>query len=125
MRAFLITGVLVAFLGPPVCSANGAAVQNTYQLIGTGSLSCGQFVEYQNQNNKAQVSTIVQWVWGYLSAYNSQAPRTKGINLPDEATVPLFVGEFCKRNPLSNVVTAAEAMIRKLGGTTSLDPSIR
>jgi hypothetical protein len=92
-------------------------------ISGTGGFSCGQFIEYEKQGNPQQMDLIVQWVWGFLVAYNSRGFFNNNIGhdviqvtLPDSPTVLLFISEFCKRRPLSNVVGATTELIQSLGG---------
>ena len=92
-------------------------------IIGTGKFSCGQFIEYERQSDPQQMDLIVQWVWGFLVAYNSRGFFNNEIGhdviqvtLPDSPTVLLFISEFCKRRPLSKVVGATSELIQSLGG---------
>lgn len=67
---------------------------------------------------------LVQWVWGYLAAYNARGAfdDAKGVRAassvepPDEQTVILFVDSYCRKHPTAFVVDAAQMLIRTLGG---------
>jgi hypothetical protein len=93
-------------------------------IVGTGELSCGKFIEYRTQpNNENQMNLFVQWVWGYLSAYNLRGgweTRTAGsdhVTPPDSPTVLLFLEHFCDEHPLDIVANGALTLLKKLGGT--------
>lgn len=99
-------------------------------LIGTGQSSCGKFAEYgQQPNHKLQMDLVVQWVWGYLVAYNNRGffdvriGHTVGqVALPDSPTVLLFLNQFCAKYPLSNVANGTTALLKDLGGTVVWNP---
>jgi hypothetical protein len=99
-------------------------------LIGTGGFSCGKFVEYeQKPNNELQMDLVVQWVWGYLVAYNSRgifdARIGRAVNqvaLPDSPTVLLYLKQFCDKYPLSYVANGTTALLKELGGRVVWNP---
>ena len=101
-----------------------------FTMIGTGGLSCGKFIDYQKQpNNKAQMDAVVQWVWGFISAYNARGffdvsvqREVIQVSPPDESTVLLFMGQFCARAPTSYVVSGTLALIKDLGGAVAGRP---
>lgn len=92
-------------------------------VIGMGKLSCGQFIEYEKQASPDDMDLIVEWVWGYLVAYNHRGffndKAGHAVNQlvpPDSPTVLLFIDGYCKRQPLSSVLDATVALIHSLGG---------
>jgi hypothetical protein len=101
-----------------------------FTMIGTGGLSCGKFIDYQKQpNNKAQMDALVQWVWGFISAYNARGffdvtvqRQVSQVSPPDESTVLLFMGQFCARAPASYLVSGTLALIKDLGGAVAGRP---
>ena len=92
-------------------------------VIGTGQISCGKFIEYRRADNKAQLDLIVQWVWGYLSAYNlrwgwqTNNAGMDAVSPPDSATVLLFIEHYCEKYPLDEVVNGTLTLLKSLGGT--------
>ncbi len=117
---FLITCVTFARAAQPVDTTSDVA-----NIIGTGQFSCGQFIEYRKVNNTQQLEMIVQWVWGFLSAYNargnfnSQWHRVSHIrNLPDSPTVLLYIETYCQKYPIDTVTDSTFALIKELNGTT-------
>lgn len=101
-----------------------------FTMIGSGGLSCGKFIDYQKQpNNKTQMDALVQWVWGFISAYNARGffdvtvqREVNQVSPPDESTVLLFMGQFCARAPGSYVVSGTLALIKDLGGAVAGRP---
>ena len=66
---------------------------------------------------------IVQWVWGYLVAYNGRGFFNNGIGhevtqvpIPDSPTVLLFIHQHCTKYPLSMVANATIDLIHSSGG---------
>ncbi len=94
-------------------------------IIGTGSLSCGQFMDYATQNNTQQMDLIVQWVWGFIAAYNARGnfqtkfkrPTVGNLStMPDSPTVLLFLRSYCQKNALDTVIDGAVALTKAMGG---------
>jgi hypothetical protein len=118
MRHQLLCVLIGAVLS---AGANGAATQapqaerspDTFSslVVGTGGFSCGQYIEHKRKpHSQAQMDLVVQWVWGYLGAYNSRGffdvkvgHAVSQIELPDSPTVLLFLERHCEQYPLSNV----------------------
>jgi hypothetical protein len=94
--------------------------------IGTGTFSCVKFTQFDaSPNNSAQMNLIVQWAWGFISAYNlraafsatyqeSEAPSP--VSPPDAASTLTFIRKFCEANPKSNLTTATLYLIGAGGG---------
>ena len=90
------------------------------QIIGAGTFSCGQFMQYKAENNPHQMDNIQQWVWGFMVAYDlrsnfrSNFKRTTEGNLstiPNGATVFLFLTTHCQQHPLDTVLDGTIALI--------------
>jgi hypothetical protein len=94
--------------------------------IGTGTFSCAKFGKYDgSMNNAAQMNMVVQWVWGFMSAYNARAAFSptyqdddapNPVAPPDAASTLQFIRTHCEKNPQSNVANAALGLITTLGG---------
>jgi hypothetical protein len=94
--------------------------------IGTGTFSCVKFNSYDAaSNNSAQMNLIVQWTWGFISAYNlraafsttfqdSDAPSP--VTPPNAASTLLFLRKFCQKYPQSNLTSATLELIGAAGG---------
>jgi hypothetical protein len=105
-----------AFVPVVLFHATQAAAQT---IIGTGTLSCGKWLEARERRNELQTDLYVQWIWGYLAAHDYyRAPGASLINsrMPDQATVTAFVNQFCRDNPLTFVVDASAELVQELGG---------
>lgn len=99
---------------------------NLVHFIGTGTLSCGEFIKYKEEGNSGQLDLFAQWSWGFMSAYSMRdhfVPQWRGIsktgdidNIPDSPTVLLFLEKHCRERPLDNVLAATIALTRALGG---------
>ncbi len=92
---------------------------------GQGATGCGQWVDAiaredpnrftQADANKAWVrETYRAWVLGYLSgaasASNLNFWGRAGVNNLDNESVFLWIGNYCRANPLKLVVDAADAL---------------
>jgi hypothetical protein len=107
-----------------------AGDQVPFTMIGTGGLSCSKFIDYQKlPSNKTEMDTVVQWVWGFISAYNARGffdvnvrREVSQVNPPDGSTVLLFMGQFCARAPTSYVVSGTLALLKDLGGAVAGRP---
>ncbi len=101
------------------------APQDTVTIIGTGQFSCGLFIEYRKLNNPQQLTLIVQWVWGFFSAYNlhgnfgTQWHYIPKITPPDSPTVLLYLETYCNKHPTNNIVQGTLALIQELGGSVA------
>ncbi len=127
MKHWFLIWACALFL--PGASAT-AGNQVPFTMVGTGGLSCGKFLDYQKQpSNKAQMDTVVQWVSGFISAYNARGffdvnvrREVTQVSPPDDSTVLVFMGQFCARAPTSYVVSGTLALIRDLGGAVAGRP---
>jgi hypothetical protein len=106
--------------------ANADDKAQTVAAIGTGTFSCEKFNKYDAApNNSNQMGLIVQWAWGFISAYNlraafsatyqeSDAPSP--VTPPDAAGTLGYLRKFCQKNPQSNLTTATLYLIGAAGG---------
>jgi hypothetical protein len=127
MKHWLLIAACALFL--PAASAI-AGDQVPFTMIGAGGLSCGKFIDFQKQpGNKAQIDSVVQWVGGFISAYNARGffdvnvrREVSQVSPPDDATVLSFMGQFCARAPNGYVVSGTLALIKDLGGAVAGRP---
>ena len=118
----------VAALLVALCSAPIQAAENPPAIgsIGTGTFSCAKFAKYDAAaNNGAQMDLVVQWAWGYMSAYNTRAAfaptfqeedAPSPVAPPDANSIRVYIRKFCEKNPQSNVTNATLDLIGALGG---------
>jgi len=118
-----IAALLVVLFCAPTNAADKTPGVGT---IGTGTFSCAKFVKYDGApNSSAQMDLVVQWAWGFISAYNTRAAFSptyqddeapNPISPPDAASILVFIRKHCENNPQSNVTTATLDLIGTLGG---------
>jgi hypothetical protein len=118
-----IAALLVVLCSAPTKAADKSSGVGT---IGTGTFTCEKFSKYDGApNNSGQMGLVVQWAWGFISAYNiraafsatyqeNEAPNP--VSPPDAASILLYIRKHCEKNPLSNVTTATLELIGTLGG---------
>jgi hypothetical protein len=77
-----------------------------------------------NEQSRVDSFEMLEWVWGYISAFNARGGfgdlnrllEAASVEPPDEQTVYLFLDGYCHRHPTAFVVNGADALIRALGG---------
>jgi hypothetical protein len=118
-----------------LCSIRAEADDKTpgAATIGTGTFSCAKFAQYDAApNNSGQMNLIVQWAWGFISAYNIRAAFSETfqqneapspVSPPDAPATLLHIRKFCQQNPQSNVASATLDLIGTSGGivTSSIE----
>jgi hypothetical protein len=122
-RYWAIAALLVVLCSAPTKAADKSPGVGT---IGTGTFTCEKFSKYDGApNNSGQMGLVVQWAWGFISAYNIRAAFSatyqedeapNPVSPPDAASILLFIRKHCEKNPLSNVATATLDLIGTLGG---------
>jgi hypothetical protein len=116
----LLAGALLCANAGPACAAAPAASENFPTVLSaSGEISCGQFVEDQRANNTALMNLFVVWVWRFLIDYDhggfldvNAVHASRQVDLPDQATVLLFLQHFCEHNSSSNVYNATMALLK-------------
>jgi hypothetical protein len=135
MKHYWAIGVLLVLCCNPAraddktqggATANADAKAQGVATIGTGTFSCEKFSKYDSApNNSAQMGLIVQWAWGFISAYNLRAAFSASyqeneapspVSPPDAAATLMFIRKFCAKNPQSNLTTATLDLIGAAGG---------
>jgi hypothetical protein len=126
MKGYWALVVLLVF-----CATSTRADEKTQGVAtkGTGTFSCAKFTKLDTApNNSDQMNLIVEWAWGFMSAYNLRAAFSEkfqqneapsSISLPDATAVLLFIREFCQKNPQSNVANATMGLVGRSGGIVS------
>jgi hypothetical protein len=104
-------------------------------IIGTGTFSCEKFAKYDGApNSAAQMGLVVQWAWGFITAYNFRAAfaatfqnedAPNPVTPPDAASLLLFIRQYCEKAPQSNVATATLDLIGSLGGVVTSSIAVR
>jgi hypothetical protein len=124
MKCYCAIAVLLVVL----FSASAKAADKTQGVgtIGTGTFSCEKFSKFDSApNSSGQMNLVVQWAWGFISAYNTRAAFSptyqdddapNPVLPPDAASILQFIRKHCEKNPLSNVTSATLELIGTLGG---------
>ena len=121
-----IAALLVVLFSAPTWAADKPHDVGT---IGTGTFSCEKFSKYDGaRNSSGQMNLVVQWAWGFISAYNIRAafsPTYQDEDAPNPITPPdapsllLFIRKHCEKSPQSNVATATLDLIGTFGGVVT------
>jgi hypothetical protein len=104
-------------------------------IIGTGTFSCEKFTKYDGApNSSGQMDLVVQWAWGFITAYNFRAAfagtyqdddAPNPVTPPEAASLLLFIRKHCEKSPQSNVATATLDLIGTLGGVVTSSITMR
>jgi hypothetical protein len=123
--AIAVLLVMASFSSP----TQAADKTQSVGMIGTGTFSCEKFSNYDSApNNSGQMGLVVQWAWGFITAYNFRAAFSptyqdedapNPVTPPDSATLLLFIRKHCEKNPQSNVASATLDLIGSLGGVVT------
>jgi len=114
----MIATILSLFISTST-SGQSARDDSTWEVQGTGSLSCGKWLSAREAKNEAQVNLFVQWVSGWIVSYNyylTPGTTKARARTPDLETITAFVDKFCRENPLKVVAFAAAELVEQLGG---------
>lgn len=108
--SFRVWGVALCFL--IASSGTAAEKREGARIYGAGATSCGQYLEARAQNPSSSAAInvgLMQWFWGYASAYNMYSKTPQYTVTIDGATVLAYVDRYCRNNPLS---AATDAMVK-------------
>ena len=97
--------------------ASEAALAGDYIVWGVGNDSCGTFVE-ERAKNSVRFGTQINWIAGSLSRGNGEFSATiarRGIEADilknlDHRTLETWLANYCQKNPLKNLSSAAVAL---------------
>ena len=94
----------------------------SFEVYGTGGLSCGAWVESRRTNHQDQQNLYRQWMAGWIVSYNyySERGRLNQVSTPEFDTMSLWLDTYCQNNPTDNVAFATVALVEKLGGASAL-----
>jgi len=118
------TAARAAFVGSitlvVALTAPARAEQGTLWVFGTGTNSCGQFVQVADREHKAKshhtapevISTLgyvafVTWTEGFLSGTNFSEHAMVGANISDHfADAMAWIENYCRQHPLDSYLNA-------------------
>jgi hypothetical protein len=113
MRVIVYSMVVALALASPLVLAQTPSVM----VRGQGAMGCGQWVNAIAQDNQTRLTpadTYKSWVLGYLSGMAAGTSLNfwgrAGINQLDSESVFLWIGNYCRANPLKVVFDAADEL---------------
>jgi len=110
--------MLLCVPGTPPRAAPPAAQNGFPQVLSaSGGVSCGQFIEDQRADNAPLMNLFAVWVWNFIINHHGFVDVKFGqthdqVDLPDQATVLLFLEHFCEHNPSSTVYNGTVALLQ-------------
>jgi hypothetical protein len=93
-----------------VISSAEAAQPGNYDLIGSGTNSCGTWTAYRRER---QASLFEQWILGFLSGvgYQGTGVGVDPLNGVDAGAVWAWMDNYCQAHPLDDVAEAGAAFV--------------
>jgi hypothetical protein len=80
-----------------------------FTVYGSGTASCGTWVEERKRNNHQDMEA---WVQGYLSAAGNY--ETNQLNKVDRQAFLVWLDNYCQNNPLKKVIDGAQALVHEI-----------
>ena len=74
------------------------SLHNLSYAVDFGSFSCGQIINFERDNNKAQMYAISLWFAGYIEGRNIETGENKFI-LADPETLYALLEKECRGKP--------------------------
>ena len=108
MKNILVASVLI------VATAGQASAQRAFTSAGEGSVACGKYLEVRA--NRGDVSNVVGWTWGYMTAYNQWSTYPPITDFPANHTVVAYLDKHCRENPLDTVIQGVVQLVGDIGG---------
>lgn len=82
-------------------------------IIGSGQRSCGAWA--QSEKNSVDYVEQEEWLWGYVSAYNSFVDARHNVSRGgDGYGMAVWMDNYCKNHPLEFVANAADQLIAEM-----------
>ncbi len=97
-----------------VSSSLAASSEQFSPTRGAGTISCGQFLEGQNDDRIK--NNDITWAQGFLSGMNVADYRSgkKLVNLPDAETINFYLVSYCTKKVLGQPVFGAISLYQEL-----------
>jgi hypothetical protein len=100
-------------------------VNRYVEIKGMGGQTCGQYASHRRSAPGLLQQLYSQWAQGVISGYNLGIPQSGlddgapklSIRVPDEATINLFLDNYCRSQPLNNITQGVATLITDLGGS--------
>ena len=111
MRYAVAVGVIAAVFGLGGLGGYVLHGQGTTWILGSGTQSCGGWLEYRKDKDGSPSMLLQDWVNGYLTG----AQNASGRNLTERQSGDLagrsaFIDLYCQSHPLDSVTRASAAL---------------
>ena len=80
-------------------------------IYGSGTASCGKWVQERNKDSSAAV-VYMSWVLGFVSAID--ATEKWSLKATDSAAMSVFIDNYCQANPLKKISEATVSLVIEL-----------
>jgi hypothetical protein len=110
MRYAVATVVIVAALGLGGYVLHG---QGTIQVLGSGTSSCGQWLEDRETAGPDGYFLQDSWVNGYLTGHQDGDGEASGLTENQTSDLPArnaWIDNYCQANPLNDLTDAARGL---------------
>jgi hypothetical protein len=127
-RAELLRKTVLICLTFVLLSPLMASAQRVASMYGLGNDSCGAFVEalsrhpstagldWEGDHWLALSASYVEWLLGFITAFNMTNSQGRNLNGADRAGVALWANNWCREHPMQQLRDAAWALIKEQGG---------
>ena len=88
------------------------SLHNLSYAVDFGSFSCGQIINFERDNNKAQMYAISLWFAGYIEGRNIETGENKFI-VADPETLYALLEKECREKPAFNSFFAASRIYNR------------
>jgi hypothetical protein len=98
--------------GLAIVWANVAIAQNVF---GAGTITCGDWLEYRDQNLKDHEYQAQAWIDGFVSGSN--VSRSNGPDILASRTgddIYTWIDSYCRAKPRDRLVAATWALVKEL-----------
>jgi hypothetical protein len=110
MRRLLVCGVIGSVLVAPLPVTARSDKDGHYQVLGTGTASCGTWTSDMKQGGVLAAGDK-EWLLGFLTAYNLHGPGTNNISKgTDAGGLFAYVDNYCAAHPLEVIADAAQQL---------------
>ncbi|RTQ37541.1 hypothetical protein EJP69_07405 [Variovorax gossypii] len=108
--------VLAVLVACAATSLAAAAKDDLIYFHGLGAEGCDKHIAWRRNKDIVYEDGIVQWSWGFISAFNNVAR----IQTPNKALPPTkvlaYLDKYCRDHPLEPIYGGVEDLITELGG---------
>ena len=88
---------------------------HAFGVLGMGQQQCREYLSYSQKRDGDHAAAIVQYTYGYLTAWNALATRTKQPQITtsfDSHTILGYYDAFCSQYPLEPIHKGVEFIVQ-------------